>query len=163
MYQASVGAYGRALSSLDKILTKAEAWAKEAGIDLADLAGARLAPDMNPLTSQIQLASDTSKLAVARLTGVSAPPFEDTETTFEELHARIARTLAFFATVDAKAFEGAESRQVVLNFPGRTLEFTGADFLTGFALPNFYFHVTTAYAILRAKGVPLGKADFLGG
>lgn len=163
VYQLSVPAFVRGMSMLDKILTKAEAHAAETGTDLGDLFDGRLAADMLPLSGQIQRASDTSKLAIARLTGEAAPAFEDNETTIADLHARIAKTIAYFNSVDPKALDGAETRQVVLKFPSMTLEFTGADFLTQFALPNFYFHVTTAYAILRQAGVPVGKQDFLGG
>ncbi|ATQ44340.1 DUF1993 domain-containing protein [Caulobacter mirabilis] len=163
IYQLSVPAFIRGMTALDNILTKAEAHAAETGTDLQDLFEARLAPDMLPLSGQIQRASDTSKLAVARLTGVAAPAFEDNEATFADLHARIAKTVDYFKGVEEAAFEGAETRKIELRTQQTSLDFVGADFLTGFALPNFYFHVTAAYAILRNAGVPVGKRDYLGG
>lgn len=163
VHQMTVPAFTRGMTVLDTLLTKAEAHVAETGGSLQDLFDARLAADMLPLSAQIQRASDASKLAVVRLAGVEAPVFEDTEASFEELHARIAKTIAFIESVDAAAFDGAETREVVLKFPNGGLTFTGADFVAQFALPNFYFHVTTAYAILRYNGVPVGKRDFLGG
>ena len=146
-------------------LTNMEAWLEKAlagGGAEAALAEARLAPDMRPLTAQFQMASDSAKNAIARLTGVTAPSMPDTETTFAELKARCRATVAFIESVDRAAFAGAEDRTVELKFPnGMGYSFSGAVFLTGFALPNFYFHATTAYAILRANGVGLGKPDFL--
>ena len=109
------------------------------------------------------MASDSAKGAVARLAGVEPPAMPDTETTIAELKARIAATIAYVNSIDAAALDGAEDREVVLKFPGAEMKFTGADFLTGFALPNFYFHITIAYALLRANGAPIGKMDFLGG
>ena len=146
-------------------MTNIEAWLDKAlagGGDEATLSAARLAPDMRPLTAQVQMASDSAKNAVARLTGVAAPAMPDTETTFAELKARCRATIAFIQSVAPDAYAGAEDRKVELKFPnGMGYAFDGAAFLTGFALPNFYFHVTTAYAILRANGVALGKPDFL--
>ena len=146
-------------------MTNLEAWLDKAlagGGDEAALVEARLAPDMRPLSAQVQMASDSAKNAVARLTGVAAPSMPDTETTFAELKARCRATVAFIQSVDAAAYAGAEDRTVELKFPnGMGYSFTGGAFLTGFALPNFYFHLTTAYAILRANGVALGKPDFL--
>lgn len=161
--QLTVPAFVRGLTVLDTLLTKAEAHAAETGTSLQDLFDARLAPDMLPLSAQIQRASDTSKLAVARLTGVAAPSFEDNEASFPELHARIAKTIAYIESVDAAAFDGAETRTVELKGGGGGRTFAGADFLTQFALPNFYFHVATAHGILRNAGVPIGKRDYLGG
>lgn len=163
VHQMSAPIFVRALKALDALLSKGEAHVAATGGNLQDLFDARLAPDMYTLAGQIQRSSDASKLAVVRLTGVEAPVFEDTEATFEELHARIAKTIAFIEGVDASAFEGAETREVVLKFPNGQMEFAGADFLAQFALPNFYFHVTAAYAILRNAGAPIGKRDFLGG
>jgi hypothetical protein len=146
-------------------LTNMEAWLDKAlasGGAEATLVEARLAPDMRPLPAQFQMASDSAKNAIARLTGVTAPSMPDTETTFAELKARCRATIAFIESVDPAAYEGAEARTVELKFPnGMGYSFSGAAFLTGFALPNFYFHVTTAYAILRANGVAVGKPDFL--
>lgn len=123
---------------------------------------ARLAPDMRPFPAQFQMASDTAKNAVARLTGGSAPSMPDTEASFDDLRARCRRTVDYIESVDPAAFEGAETREVVMKFPnGLGYRWQGAEYLTGFALPNFFFHVTTAYALLRAAGAPVGKPDFL--
>ncbi|CAN7263958.1 DUF1993 domain-containing protein [Phenylobacterium sp. LjRoot225] len=146
-------------------LTSMQAWLDKAlgeGKDEAALLAARLAPDMRPFTAQIQMASDSAKGAVARLAGVDAPSMPDTEASFAELKDRCQRTIDFIRSVDRSAFDGAEDRQVELKFPnGSGYRFKGGDYLTGFALPNFFFHVTTTYALLRAEGVALGKPDFL--
>lgn len=163
MYQASVPVMVRALTNLKAILAKAEAWASDKKIDEKVVLNARLALDMLPLVKQIQIASDTAKGAAARLGGVDVPSWADDEATFAELTARVQKTIDFLSSVDAAGFEGAEAREVVLKFRTHTAEFTGLSYLTGFAIPNLFFHVTTAYAILRHSGVPLGKADFLGG
>lgn len=145
-----------------KTLKNMRNWLDKAAASEADLIGARLAEDMHPLPRQYQFVSDSSKLAVARLTGTEAPVMEDTETTFAELQARVDKTIAFIESVDPAAYAGAEDREVVIKFPnGMGYRFTGADYLRDFALPNFYFHATTAYAIMRANGVELGKPDFL--
>lgn len=162
MYDASVPVFQRALGNLDAILRKGEEHAAAAGIDLAELAAARLAPDMLPLTGQIQRASDSAKFAAARLTGTEGPGFPDTETSFEDLHRRIAATLDYLASVDPAGFEGSESRAIVQKSSRGERHFVGSSYLLTFALPNFFFHVTTAYDILRHNGVPVGKADYLG-
>ena len=118
---------------------------------------------MRPLTFQIQTASDTAKGCAARLAGIEAPAMADTETTFPELQQRIAKTIAFLDSVKPAQLAGAEDREIVLKFPNGEMKFSGKDYVTGFALPNFYFHVTTAYAILRHNGIEIGKRDFLGG
>ncbi len=158
IHQASAPVFIRALTNLSAMMDKALA----GGADEATLLAARLAPDMHPFPRQIQMASDAAKGAIARLTGTEAPSMPDTETTFAELKVRIEKTVAYVASLDAAAFEGAEDREVVLKFPGLELKFTGAQYLTSFALPNFFFHVSMAYALLRANGVALGKMDFLG-
>jgi hypothetical protein len=163
IYDASVPVMIRALTNLSKILDKAVDQAKADDLPLGVLLEARLAPDMHPLTSQIQLASDAAKGPAARLSQTTAPSMPDTETTFPELHARIARTVDYLKSIDPKAIEGAEDREIVMKFPSGEMKFTGRDFLQGFALPNFFFHITTAYAILRHKGIAIGKMDFLGG
>ena len=123
---------------------------------------ARLAEDMRPLPGQFQMASDTAKNAMARLVGIDPPGMPDTEASFEELQARCDKTIAFIESIDREAVESSEEREVVLKFPnGMGYRFTGADYLRRFALPNFYFHVSMAYAILRAEGVSLGKPDYL--
>lgn len=158
LYDASAPVFVRALTNLSALMDKALAQ----GFDEAKLLEARLAPDMRPFPNQIQLASDSAKGAVARLTGTDNPSMADTETSFAELKARIDATVAFIKSFDASAFEGGEDRDVVLKFPGGEQHFKGGAYLTGFALPNFFFHVTTAYALLRAAGVEIGKRDYLG-
>lgn len=143
-------------------LTDMRAWLDKAAEREAALMDARLAPDMRPLPAQYQMASDSAKNAVARLAGVEAPAMPDTEANFTELRDRCDRTIAFIQGVDAAAIAASEEREVTLTFPnGMGYRWTGKAYLTGFALPNFFFHATTAYAILRAAGVPLGKPDFL--
>lgn len=162
MYQASAPRVVRMLNNLSAILDKAERHCAERNIDPLLLTGARLTPDMLPFTRQVGIACDTGKGAVARLAGVDNPKHEDTEQTFPELKARIAKTLAFIASVEAAQIDGSEDKDVTLKLAGREVSFTGLDYLFGFAQPNFYFHVATAYAILRHNGVELGKSDYLG-
>jgi hypothetical protein len=162
MHRASVPVFARALKVLATLLEKGEAHAKAQGLDPNDLVGARLTEDMLPLSGQVQRASDASKGAVARLTGVEAPAMPDEETTFADLQKRVADTLAYIESVDPKAFEGSEDRTIELKFPAGTLTFVGEDYLLGFALPNFFFHVVTAYDVLRHKGVQIGKLDYIG-
>ena len=158
IYDASAPVFTAALTNMQAWLDKAAAEGK----DEKALIEARLAPDMRPLSAQFQIASDSAKSAVARLAGVEAPSMPDTETTFAELKARCQKTIDFIKSVDPAAFEGAEDREVVLKFPnGMGYSFNGREYLTGFVLPNFFFHVTTAYALLRANGVSVGKPDFL--
>lgn len=163
IYDASVPPMIRMLENLSNILDKAVAQAKEKNIDLKTLLEARLAPDMHPLPRQIQIATDSAKGGAARLADIEVPSYADTETTFPELKERIAKTVAFLKSVPQDKFAGAESRKVEMKLPNRTLEFSGKDFLNGMTLPNFFFHVTTAYDILRHKGIEIGKMDFLGG
>jgi hypothetical protein len=157
--------YEASLPLFVKGLTNVAAWMDKAlsgGGNEAALMQARLAPDMRPFPSQIQFASDSAKGAVARLTGQEAPAMADTEASFAQLRERCQRTVDYMQGVPAAAFDGAEDREVVMKFPGGTgYRWTGREYLTGFALPNFFFHVTTAYALLRANGVPLGKPDYL--
>ena len=162
MYQASVPAFQRTLKALDAILDKAAAYAQERNFDPAILVSARLAPDMYPLARQVQMASDHAKGCPARLAGVDVPSFADTEKDLPELKARIAKTLDFIGTLKPAQIDGSEDRPISLNAGKRVLSFTGQNYLVFFALPNFYFHVTTAYAILRHNGVPIGKLDFMG-
>nr|WP_295659455.1 DUF1993 domain-containing protein [Polymorphobacter sp.] len=163
MYQASVPVFVRQFASLTAILNKAEASAAERGIDPAQLLEARLAPDMHPLTRQVQIASDSAKGCVARLAGIEMPSFADTETTFAELKERIAKTVAFVESVTADQIDGSEERTIVLKVGPGEMTFPGQTFLLGFALPNFFFHVSIAYALLRSQGVDIGKRDYLGG
>ena len=162
MYQASVPVFERTLEALDVILDKAAAYATERKIDPTVLLTARLYPDMFALTRQVQIATDHAKGASARLAGVAVPSFTDNEASFADLKARIAKTLEFIATVKAAQIDGSEARDITLKAGPRELNFKGQDYLLFFALPNFYFHVTTAFAILRHNGVPVGKLDFLG-
>lgn len=161
LHDASVTQMSKMLRNLEGWLDKAEAHAKAKGFEVDVLVGARLAPDQYALVRQIQASCDNAKFTAARLAGVQAPSHPDTETTFAELHARIRSTLAFLETVTPEQFAGAAEREVLLPFiPGKGAK--GADYLVDLALPNFYFHVTTAYAILRHNGVSLGKLDFIG-
>jgi uncharacterized protein len=153
----------RALSNLDKILDKGRAFAAERGMDEQELLDARLIDDMGNLISQIQRASDAAKGTMVRLGGVENVVMADNEATFGDLKARIARTVEFVKSVPADAVNGQEGREVVVKLPSAELKFDAISYLLGFAQPNFYFHVATAYDILRMKGVPIGKRDFLGG
>jgi len=162
MFSASIPSFIRLLKNLDAILVKAESYAEEKKLGPTVLTSFRLFPDMLPLTSQIFIATDICKGAAARLTGQEAPVFADTETTFPELRARIAKTLDYLQGFKAEQFEGAETRHIFLKFGPNSFEFTGHDYLVNFVLPNIYFHATTCYAMLRHNGVVLGKADFLG-
>jgi len=162
MYAMSVEVFTPTLRSLGKILQKAAQHAAQRKFDPAILVDGRLAPDMFALAKQVQLASDFAKNSTARLMGVDAPRFEDDEKTFEELQARIARTLDYLGTAAPRAFEGAEDRDIKIPLRDQTLEMKGLPYLQKWALPNFYFHVVTAYAILRHNGVEVGKRDYLG-
>jgi hypothetical protein len=156
MHDASAPVFVASLRNMAAWLDKADA------ADEAALMNAALAPDMKPLSAQFQMASDSAKNAIARLTGVDAPGMPDTEASFAELSARCEKTIDYIEGIDPSAFADSADRAVELRFPnGMGYKFTGAAYLTGFALPNFFFHVTTAYAILRANGVALGKPDFL--
>jgi uncharacterized protein len=162
MYQASVPAFLQMLNSLSAILGKAEAYAAERKIDPAVLLGYRLAPDMFPLARQVQIATDHAKGCSARLAGVDVPKYADDETSFGALRERIARTIEFVEDFRPEDIDGSEERDIALTAGTRELRFKGQQYLVNFALPNFYFHVTTAYDILRHCGVPIGKRDFLG-
>ena len=163
VHAMSVDLLANTLANLSHLLEKGHASAVARKFDPAVLLAARLAPDMFPLPRQVQIASDVSKYGVARLAGVEAPKFEDKEQTFEELRARIARTIDFIKGVPASALEGSEDRTIKVPGRDRTLEFKGLDYLVRFVIPNVLFHVTIAYAILRHNGVEVGKNDFLTG
>ena len=163
LYDISIPTYLRGLRNLASFLEKAEAHAKDKGVELATYADSRLIADMHPFTRQVQMASDAAKGGAARIAGVGAPAMPDTETTFPELKARIANTIAFLETIKKDQVDGRVGATIELPLPGRTMTFTAPDFLMQFSLANFLFHVTTAYALLRAQGVPLGKMDFLAG
>ncbi len=163
MYQASVPVFLRMLANLSAVLDKAAKHAEAKKIEPSVFVTARLFPDMLPLSAQIQIASDSAKGCAARLAGVEVPSFPDTETTFPELQARIEKTVTFLKTLKPEQIDGSEERNIHLKMRTREVDFTGQVFLLHFAMPNFYFHITTAYAILRHNGVELGKMDYLGG
>jgi hypothetical protein len=162
MSTVSVPAFVRGLSILSTLLKKGEEHAAQAGLDPDTLLGARLADDMLPLTAQIQRASDTAKFAAQRIGGGEAPKFADDETSFAQLQERIANTIAYLQGVDAAQLDAGADREVTLKFGSFGANFTGESYLLTFALPNFYFHVVTAYDILRKQGVKIGKLDYLG-
>jgi hypothetical protein len=162
LHEILVPTYLHGFDRLTHFLRKARDYADEKGIAHAELVGARLIDDMFPLSAQVQRASDTAKLSGERLSGQTAPGMPDTEQTFDELHARIGATMAYLRSIDPQALNSAASRTVTLTFGKTRVEFGGADYVLQFALPNFHFHIVTAYAILRQKGVPLGKLDYLG-
>ena len=158
----TIDIFTHVLGNLSAILEKGTALAAAKKFDSAVLVTSRLAPDMLPLARQVQIACDTAKKGAARLAGVEAPPFEDNEKTIEELRTRIAKTIDYLKTLPASAFEGAEERDIKVPAGERTLEFKGLAYVQRWILPNLFFHVTTAYNILRHNGVEIGKRDFLG-
>ena len=160
MHDTSIGVLVRALTALSKIVDKAAAHAEAKKIDPAVFLQARLFPDMFPFVRQVQIASDTAKGCGARLAQVDVPSYPDTEATFSELQARIAKTVAFLRGLDAARFAGSDDRAITLKLD-RERTFSGRDYLLSFVLPNFFFHVATAYAILRHNGVEIGKLDYL--
>lgn len=162
MYSYSIPVLTHALKSLSAILDKAKAHAGERKIDPIVLSTARLFPDMFPLNRQVMIACDLAKGCGARLSGTDNPVFEDTETSFDEVQARIAKTLAFLEGISESAFAGAEDRIIKFKAGPNELEFVGVNYLREWVYPNFYFHLTTAYNILRHNGVSLGKLDYLG-
>jgi hypothetical protein len=163
MYETLVPTANRMLTNLSAILDKGAAFAEAKQIEPTVLTGARLAPDMFTLTRQVQIACDIVKGGAARLAGVEVPKHEDTETTFPELKARIAKVQAFINSVPAAGFAGSEDRAITVQTRRGDLKFNGLDYLRYFVLTNFFFHITTTYAILRHNGVELGKMDYLGG
>jgi hypothetical protein len=162
MYLASVPPMLRALTNLRAILEKAAAHAEARKITPSVLINARLYPDMFPLSRQVQIATDNAKGAVSRLAGMEPPKYEDNESTFAELVVRIDKTIAFLETVKPEQIDGSEDKTITLSRHDRTIIFKGMPYLLDYVLPNFYFHVVTAYAILRHNGVEIGKQDFLG-
>ncbi len=162
MYQISIPVFVRGLRALSGYLDKGRADAEARKFAPDVLVQARLAPDMHPLSRQVQIASDMVKNGAARLAGLEPPSYPDTESNFEELQARIAKTIAFLEGITEAQLDGCETRQITLKFPGQEMTFSGADYLIGFVLPNLYFHMTTAYDILRHNGVQIGKRDFMG-
>jgi hypothetical protein len=163
MYQASVPVFIRQLNNLAAILKKAEEHAEAKKIDPSVFITARLAPDMYALARQVQIASDSAKGCAARLAAVEVPSYPDTGTTFAELQARIAKTVDFLKSLKPEQIDGSEDRVVTLKMRSGEMTFRGQPYLLDFAMPNFYFHYTTVYAILRHNGVEIGKMDYLGG
>ncbi len=162
MYQASVPRFINILGNLSNILDKAQAHIEAKKLTDASLTAFRLFPDMLPMTTQVQIACDTAKGVVARLAGVDIPVFEDNEKTIAELKARVAKTIAFIQTLTPAQIDGTEDKDIVTKRGDKETHYKGMQFLLGHAIPNFYFHITTAYAILRHNGVEIGKRDFLG-
>jgi hypothetical protein len=160
MYHASTPLFLRMFGNMNQWLDMAVD--KKGASSAEELLIAKLAPDMLPLLGQFQRASDTSKGAIARLAGIDAPAMPDTEKTIADVRQRIAKTADFIKSVPQSAVDGSEEKEIVLKTPGGDLKFTGLGYLSGFVLPNFYFHATTAYGILRNQGLPLGKLDYLG-
>jgi len=163
MSKAALPSFEIELNALSAILDKAAAFAAEKKVDPAVLAAWRLAPDMFPLSRQVQIATDQAKNGSARLAGIEPPRFEDNEKTIDELKERVAKTLAFIKTIDGKAIDGSGDREITFPLgPTNKGHMKGDDYLTHFVIPNFYFHLTATYAILRHVGINVGKQDFLG-
>ena len=162
MYQASIPSFLRMLGNLSAILDKAATHAEVKKIDPYIFVNARLAPDMFPLSRQVQIATDMVKGCAARLAGIEVPSYEDNEITFADLQARIDKTKAFLESVSATQIDGSEGRQITVKFGSRELGFLGQAYLLDFVIPNFHFHLTTTYTILRHNGVEIGKKDYTG-
>jgi hypothetical protein len=163
MYQASIPQLTKMLTNLSNILKKGEEFAKAKNVDGAVLVGDRLSPDMFPLSKQVQIACDQVKNGMARLAGVEPPKFDDNESTFAELQERIAKTIAFAKSIQPAQVDGTEAKEIKFSIKEWNFEFVGEQYLLTWIIPNFYFHVTTAYNILRHNGVEIGKSDYLGG
>jgi hypothetical protein len=163
MHAMSYDVFKRALSQLQHVMEKAVANAKTRNFETSVLVNSRLAPDMLPFARQVQLTSDFAKNSMARLAGIDPPKFEDTETTMDELFARIKKTIDFIDSVTPASLVGSETRDIRIALRDRTVEFKGLEFLKNWAIPNFFFHHVTAYNLLRHNGVDIGKRDFLGG
>ena len=162
LYDVSIPAFVRGLKNLSVMLEKGEAFATEQGFDPSELLNTRLIDDMAPLTRQVQMTTDTAKFLAVRVGQVENDPWADDESSYADVQARVAKAIAFLQNVSADGFEGREDAKVVLTTPSGDIPFTGSNYVHGFAIPNFYFHLSMAYALLRMKGVPLGKLDFLG-
>ncbi len=162
MYQASVPRFINILGNLSAILDKAQAHVDTKKLDETALTGFRLYPDMLPMARQVMIVTDTAKGLAARLAGVDIPVYDDTEKTLAELKARIAKTMAYLQTFQPAQIDGTEDKEIVIKRGDKETRYTGMQFLLGHAVPNFYFHVTTTYAILRHNGVEIGKRDYLG-
>ena len=162
MHAMSHGVFKNALTQLLHVMDKGATNAKARNFDVSVLVSARLAPDMLPFARQVQLTSDFAKNSMARLAGIDPPKFEDSETTMDELVARVKKTIDYIDSVSAAALEGSETRDIKIALRDRTVEFKGLAFLQTWAIPNFFFHHVTAYNLLRHNGVDIGKRDFLG-
>lgn len=162
MHQCSIPVFIHSLNNLTALLKKGETHCAKEGLDAAELINARLHPDMHPLSRQVQIACDVAKGAGARISGIEAPKYDDTESTFTELYTRIDNTLHFLSALPAEAINGTEDKDITMQAGPYELEFTGSSYLIKWALPNLYFHISTAYNILRHNGVDIGKIDFLG-
>jgi len=163
VYDIAIAPLLRSLQNLDAIVSKAETLlAADSNIDESTLIQARLFPNMRPFVFQVRVATDTAKGAAARLSGAEVPSWADNEATFADVHERIGKAITFLSGFKASDFDGAEERAIELKFGPRTMKFTGKDYIANFVLPNFYFHMVTAYNILRANGVDVGKRDYLG-
>lgn len=162
LYDVTIPAFIRGLKNLSAMLDKANAFAEAQGMDVSELLDARLIEDMAPLTRQIQMVTDTAKFVAVRVGQVANEPWADDETSFSDVQARVAKAVAFLENVAPDGFADREDAKVVLTTPSGDIPFTGSTYVFGFAIPNFYFHLSMAYALLRMKGVPVGKLDFLG-
>ena len=162
MHQCSIPVFIHSLNNLTALLKKGETHFAKEGLDASELINARLHPDMHPLSRQVQIACDVAKGAGARISGIEAPKYDDTESTFTELYTRIDNTLHFLSALSAEAINGTEDKDITMQAGPYELEFTGSTYLIKWALPNLYFHISTAYSILRHNGVDIGKIDFLG-
>jgi len=164
VYELAIETMLRSLRNLDAIVTKAEAYvAADDNLDAETLLRARLYPNMRPFLFQIQVATDTAKGAAARLTGRDVPSWPDDEKTFADVHARLKKAIDYLSSFSPADFEGAEKREIKLRLGPHAIDFNGSGYISSFVLPNFFFHVTTAYDILRHNGLAIGKTDFLGG
>ncbi|MGN6279184.1 MAG: DUF1993 domain-containing protein [Sphingomonas sp.] len=162
LYDITIPVFIRGFDTLSAILEKGRDHAREQGWDESELTEARLIADMAPLTAQVQRCSDTAKGLAVRIGQVENVAMADEEVTLDDLQARIAKTVQFLRAVPREAFDGRDEAEVVLPTPSGDIPFTATTYAVGFAIPNFYFHLTTAYALLRMKGVPIGKLDYLG-
>jgi uncharacterized protein len=162
LYDVTVPAFIRGLQNLSAMLEKSKAFATEHGKDLSELLDARLIDDMAPLTRQVQMVTDTAKFVAVRVGQVENEAWADDEASYEDVEARVSKAILFLQNVSAEGFDSREDAKVVLTTPSGDIPFTGSTYVFGFAIPNFYFHLSMAYALLRMKGVPVGKLDFLG-
>ncbi len=162
LYDVTIPAFIRGLQNLSAMLEKSKAFATEQGMDLSELLDARLIDDMAPLTRQVQMATDTAKFVAVRVGQVENEAWADDEASYEDVEARVSKAILFLQNVSAEGFDSREEAKVVLTTPSGDIPFTGSTYVFGFAIPNFYFHLSMAYALLRMNGVPVGKLDFLG-